>query len=302
MVAASWHRWFAERGYEPWSVLGFVLLLTAVLKSDPRTVVAVGGFELLHRPALVTALVCVEAALGCWVLAGLNHRITRRLLIGCFSAFSIAALLLGRAGTGSCNCLGAVRISPWAMLGFDVAVLCGLCFSPRPSAPSLSAWARPRRATAAIVAGVVLCSALSARLWRGTPVDLDGPVALLEPRDWIGRVFPLQRYIDWQGESPALMEGEWLVVLHRVGCPACGELLARLERADEGGMPSAVALVELPSPREAPDGGAGHAPQSARSIATGRIRDDRNWFVETPASIVLRDGIVRSIPDPMRGP
>jgi len=286
-------------GYEWWAALGLVLLLAAVLKSDPRTTVAAGGLGLLRKPSILLALVWAEVGLGCWALSGLHRRATRRWLIGCFCAFGSAALALALEGAHSCGCLGMISVSPWAMFVMDLAIVAGLLVRPCSRAPSPTVLTQPRKAMATGLAALLLGVLLSARLLHGLPANLDaaglGQPVILEPRDWTGRVFPLGPHVEWQGKPPALMEGEWSIVLHRRGCPNCRAVLDRLSRGVGPVMPGAIAVVEFPSADDGSIGASDDAVLSCPTVANGRIRDDRDWFVQTPAVIELKDGTVRRV-------
>lgn len=275
-------------------------MVAAALKSDPRTTVAAGGLGPLRRPSILQSVVWAEVAFGCWVLTGLHRRATRRALIGCFAAFAAAAAIMAMGDASSCGCLGTVPINPWVMFCTDLAIVGGLLFVPASPDPSPSVRTHPRRAIATGLAALLLGVTLTARLWHGLPANLEaggvGRPVILEPRDWIGRVFPLGPHIEWRGKPPGLMEGEWLIVFHRRGCGNCRALLDRLRNGDRVTV-GTMALVEFPSAGGGSIGGDDDAVSSHPAVTSGRVRQDRDWFVQTPALIELKDGTVRRLPE-----
>ncbi|MFO7907696.1 MAG: hypothetical protein R6U98_33930, partial [Pirellulaceae bacterium] len=89
-----------------------------------------------------------------------------------------------------------------------------------------------------------------------------------------------------------LAEDEWIVVLYHRGCPSCQEAIPKYEElarqsAEDASRPG-VALIEVPAYGEA---------QSERLPSEvpwvlGRLSKQKEWFVETPAVLLLRNGLV----------
>lgn len=115
-----------------------------------------------------------------------------------------------------------------------------------------------------------------------------GEIVVLEPETWTGKRFPLLAHID-RGER--LANGHWIVLLYHHDCPQCLETLPRYEAlaetAADDRVPS-VALVEVP-----PFGPSDNLPLSRAHRA--RLRDTKDWFVQTPTEILLADGTVTAV-------
>ena len=90
-----------------------------------------------------------------------------------------------------------------------------------------------------------------------------------------------------------LAGGDWLVVLYHHDCPRCQELLRDYVDSgrswDAGLLGQRVALVEVP-----PYGDAQLASLVPDAVM-GRLADQREWFVATPAELVLADGRVVNV-------
>ena len=118
-----------------------------------------------------------------------------------------------------------------------------------------------------------------------------GNLVLLEPEKWVGKPFPLAKYVD-VGEE--VTRGRWTVVLYRHDCADCPAAIAEHERrarAQAGNLDAArIALVEVAPPRR----GGRHLVVSGSPCLLGRLSPDREWFVTTPAILTLRDGRVLS--------
>jgi hypothetical protein len=112
---------------------------------------------------------------------------------------------------------------------------------------------------------------------------------LLEPEKWIGKEFPLLKYIEL-GEC--LQQGSWLVVLVHSECSACKR--AREEYCELvhqflgcNACPS-VAIVECPPY---------HTRTSPYTVPykTCYLTAEKTWFVETPVTIFIDNGRVQSV-------
>jgi hypothetical protein len=105
----------------------------------------------------------------------------------------------------------------------------------------------------------------------------------------VGKPLPLLELIDVGDRFRA---GDWVLVLYRSGCPDCQSLISAypswLPATAGRAPPRAVAFVEVPPYGALP------AFESSASAAPilGRLRDDREWFADTPIVLALRQGAV----------
>jgi hypothetical protein len=113
----------------------------------------------------------------------------------------------------------------------------------------------------------------------------------------MGKRFPLLPYIENISQSveggqlplrERLADGEWLVVLYRAGCPRCREILDRYrQNVEEGrqGPKNGVSLAVVAMPPVVSE-------MTADWCEMGKLRDDYQWFLKTPRTIHLRNGVV----------
>ena len=270
--------------------LGAVLLTAAALKGYQLATEPVAGGSVLRSRAFLVALVEFELFFGLWLVWGAYPWLTWRLAIGCFSVFACAALYQAFSGWSSCGCFGKLKANPWFTAGFDVlAVAALMAWRPGEKARRTSR-AEWRRLAGAVGLTVLLGLPGGYFMARYTPAALahDGSLAgsshfvVLEPETWIDKPFPLLKYIDI---SEQLARGDWLVMLYHHDCPSCLREIPRYERLAAS---RPTALVEMP-----PYAPSGLGPVAASSpCVRGRVADVREWFVETPAELMLKDGIV----------
>jgi hypothetical protein len=111
----------------------------------------------------------------------------------------------------------------------------------------------------------------------------DTGLVILEPEKWLGQKLPIAGFIDLD-----LSHGEWTVVFHRHDCPTCHEVLPSY--VELSSMGHKVALIEVPP--------FGNLNPSESGCVHGQLTADREWFVQTPVEIQLRDGIVTAVKTP----
>lgn len=279
--------------------LGVVLLLAAGLKAhQAATRPSVGG-DVLTSTVVVACVIGLEVGLGLMLVTGAYPRTTRRVALACFTLFAGVASYKTFAGDPSCGCFGQIRVAPWQTLIFDLTVIAALAMC----GPGASAGpATPRHRVLAAVTGalaVVATLGVLALSPKPVPVTPDGEfvgsgrVVVLQPRDWVGKPFPLRKYVEINED---LGRGRWTLILYQRDCPKCQSVLNR-HRA--GGSPRTVRLVliEVQPPREP----ASSAPLVPGSVY-GRLAGTKEWFVELPVCIELIDGTVASVQTRDGGP
>ena len=246
---------------------------------------------------LTPVLIAAEFGLAFLVLAGVYWSVVRRILLLVFSGFACYSLLLAIQGAESCGCFGQLKVNPWWTFALDIFVLLGLGLEILRKGQlrdgkefSKTTWAKPCLAFGSVLS-VGMCTGLLLYLnpiksSAGVVFQQVGELVILEPEDWVGLSFPLAEHVDVK-----LNSGEWSVLLHRHDCPKCQETIAKLEAAYGTDQTRQIAIIEVPPY------GQSHRDESLNGFSHGRLIDDREWFVQTPVVIRLKDGIIASVSD-----
>lgn len=278
-------------------IVGGLLVLAAVLKAVELVTVPAAGLVNPLGPYFAPVQVGLELALGLFMWSRYYWRVLRWASLALFISFSGYSLYLALHGAASCGCFGPVHVSPWWMLGLDLAVIAGLLASilrERAAPPSAViederqlplALRRSRFGVAVIAGAAIVCTTLLVRqasqptaLAEGSLTQVGGLV-ILEPEQWVGQPLPIARSIDLD-----LSHGDWIVLLHRHDCPACQELVPQFEhRAAQG---ERIALLEVPPYGESDSPAPRHH---------GRLNEDHEWFVQTPVELRLKAGLVTAV-------
>jgi hypothetical protein len=290
-------------------VLGLLLLTAAVLKGHELLTVPVANKDLWSwRPFLIFQ-VEFELALGIWLLSGVFKRLAWLAALACFSLFSCVTLYKGLSGAASCGCFGRVHINPWiTLIAIDLPAVVALSlFRPPQGLPPLLSFLRKRESIYHVAreflrsmpsrpwfvaTGVLSLSILGLTtpiLALNKPALIAATYEVLEPKTWIGKELPIVKYIDIGDQ---LRTGTWLVLFYHHDCPDCQTAIPQyhqMARDMEGSEDILrIAFVEVP-----PYGAGPAKPQV--SWVVGRLADVKEWFVTTPATILLSEGKVRSV-------
>lgn len=267
-------------------LLAGVLLVAAVLKTiDP----------LVHlSPWYTLPTVLIELSLATWLISGVHPRYSWLAATVLFGVFSCVAAMKLLSGVSDCGCFGAARVSPWIALSIDICALIALCMCfpatqclPRSRTPL---WKLCLVAAYALFALYVIARFSSTTtagdvLAQGITRFADNVV--VDPDSWIGQRCPLIEYVDIGVELGA---NRWLVLLYHYDCPRCEDTVRRL-KAD---AKTPVAMVSVP-----PHGIGKDMMTGTDSVTFGNLRDEVSWFVETPAVLILNNGIVESVYSPV---
>jgi len=277
-------------------LLGAALLKAHLVASEP--VLSTNPFH--SRPFLIVAI-WLEVLLASWMLAGMHRRVTRWVVIGCFSAFAVVALTLALGGAESCGCFGRVHVNPWYTSAFDSVIALSVWLFPGSRSPSLTASNAPGRLISVLVAGPMLAGTLTVVMVRSKSSMLGDEglipdhlsVVLLEPETWIGKKFPLLQYIEFDSTSADLSRGNWLVALYRHDCSHCQEVVPVLGAWAEEKSKIPVAFVEVPPCSASSEPLVRDLLQGSGQLAIGRLSNTHRWSVQTPSLIELKNGVVR---------
>ncbi len=268
-------------------LLGLLLLSASVLKGEQLLTEPVANNSIwTYRPFLVLQVEC-ELALAVWFLSGLFRKAAWLAGLLCFTMFSAVTFYKGVTGAESCGCFGSVHVNTWITLfAIDVPAVIVLAVF-RPKGERLLAWPSLRRFAATGCAAVAVLGVTTPILAFKKPAKIAPTYEVLEPETWVGQKLPILGQIDIAGELEA---GRWVVMLYHYDCPDCGWAIPKYEqiaRALVGaGDLLRVALIAVP-----PYGAGPVSPDTA--CVLGKLADTKEWFITTPAVLVLEDGRVR---------
>lgn len=283
------------------SLLGGILLIAAALKGYNLATGPSVGIGLLGSRWFLVALVEGELILGLWLASGLWPRGAWKAAVSCFVVFAVVAACEALSGQASCGCFGRMHINPWYTASFDTAAVLLLLWirSVIPESP-LVHWSAssPLFGILAIIIGS--WGGYAMLFYRPATVPANGIIPaqdgllVLEPNRWIGKSFPLSRYIDI-GEQ--LKHGHWLMVLYHDDCSTCAQAVSRYQRlarqwADNVNSPG-LAFVEMPPYAQANE----RLVSSSPTYLLGRLSTKQNWFAATPVVVLMRGGIVQAAAD-----
>lgn len=282
-------------------VLGAILLVAAGLKAHELAMEPQVSAGVLEARWLLIAVVEGEILFGIWLVAGTYGRWSWAVATTCFAVFACVSVYKALSGETSCGCFGRFAVNPWYTLVLDVCAVAALArWRPKRVDEQMAVRWSPRFAVIVVVwvavaipAAVVMAGPKEVRL-QGADESLgDDAVVVLEAERWIGKRFPLSAYVRTQVD---LRKGTWTILLYRHDCADCEKAIARLVRAGIGRDSGNVLLVEVP-----PFGDlSGDIRVIAGTLPSGRLIESKEWFVITPVTIKLRDGVVVSV-DSNRG-
>lgn len=260
--------------------IGCLLMVAAIAKlsSDAGSPLVWWHYALSHLELLLAA--------GC--ISGFASPIVRRALLTLFAVFGGYAGYLLLVGADSCGCFGRVEVHPAWMLALDVFLL-GLLYRWTPDLQV--AELQPSRLLTCLTIYAVVALPMTALI----SAERSAEIVVLEPAGWSGRDLPIANHVDIGGQ---LAKGKWVLLLYHNNCGKCQEALPRYvqlaERLKHDASATRVALIETP-----PYGS--QRPLASASYLSGRLSDDREWFVRTPVEITIDDGKVVSYEVPRSG-
>jgi hypothetical protein len=287
-------------GYDIVRVLvGILLVTTASLKGYQLATGETLGRTWLDFRWLLIAVVELEWFLGLCLLAGvLKHR-AWSVAFFCFAVFAVVSFYKWLSGETSCGCFGRLRVRPWRTFGLDLGILFSLLLW-KPARTSRTHLRKEVYALLTVTAGWLVTEipaayAMSNRslatMDRSSDLAVVNGMTLLRPETWVGEQFGLSEYIEIEED---LRQGKWFVLLYHHDCPRCQEVLPEVRRLASKDLPTdtfRICLIEMPPYG---NGAREDLPANGR-CAVGRLKDDREWFAETPVALFLRDGVVTDV-------
>jgi hypothetical protein len=280
-------------------VITAIILTAACLKAWQWATMPSLGEGLLHARWFNVLVVEFELFFGIWLLFGLLPRLTWLATLGCFTVFAAVALYKALQGESSCGCFGAVTVNPWMTMGFDLTiVVLLLVFQERSHFQwILSATDRKKLLTVFVTWFVLAVPALFAMLSLKTMElsqnyeELAGKSVTLEPKNWLGKPFPLDTALDVKELPNDWRRGGWTILLHHRNCAICEELLRELAVKADVLRLDRLAIIEVP------DGAAVELPLPVRERAglVCSLRQSTTWFAPSPVVLMIENGHVTKV-------
>lgn len=268
------------------SLIATLLLTTALLKTlYPADATAVALAYGLNYSA-IAFVVQLELLVAALLLSGWRPQLVVRMAAVLFALFAAFSFSIALAGNDTCGCFGSLPVNPWFTFTLDVVVVGVLLWMPmgRAGLPFVSRRVLLTFAGYLLVAVWSLVFMLTHRPTLASThatIDTSTGLVILEPKEWVGEVFPLTSFIVPEVDFSA--EETWVLVYHH-DCPACQRKLDEYASRSDGAR---VVLVEVP-----PYGPARHDGGAAISA---RLAGDVEWFIQTPTEIRLQGGVVREV-------
>jgi hypothetical protein len=204
----------------------------------------------------------------------------------------------GIGGAGSCGCFGAVKVNPFLTFALDVGIVVllvvfrpvnaffqweilrlefkGIGESRRRFFVVLPFWLILAVSTTVLMIAVQSSSVAE----LGTEfVGIDNhKTIVLEQDKWIGKEFPLVRYLD-KSAAGKIVSGDQNVIISRFDCEECRQFVEKIHDQDR------YIFIMIPSENVA-----------LFSLSSYyMLPNDREWWMETPVVLQLEAGIVRNI-------
>lgn len=292
-------RWCAGTLLLTASIFKIHQLFASWIVAPPSGVVA----QRLSEQGVVAAIANVEFALGALLITGHCGRLVWRLTICSFAVFAAISFSLGLTGADSCGCFSVVRVNPWLTFAGDLAAMAALLrFPPECSPPGGRSAARSVPQLLAVLGTLILSIVLGiaalakARITiaAASEISTQGSTILLEPEKWVGKPFPLSRFIRSGDE---VRRGDWTVLLYRSDCPKCQEALRQFEPKPSKSTPAQrlrrVALIELPP--FSTSGAPNHPDTDSACVLRLRLDENHVWLAATPAVLKLSNSVVAAV-------
>jgi len=312
-------------------LLGLLLLTAAALKGWQLITEPVANKDIWsYRPFLIFT-VEFELALGIWLLSGLFKKAAWLAALLCFSLFSAITLYKGISGADSCGCFGSVKVNPWITLfAVDIpSILALVIFRQKQeletqvnpssipyhcenhacqeckcqdngywvslasrfkelykkytaSLPSLT------RLVTVICTSLVILALSACVLVFNEHAKSTSEYEVLEPEAWVGQELPILKDIDI---GKQFKKDTWLVLFYHYDCPDCITTIKEYQRyaTDLAGNGDAlnIAFIEVPPYGES-------IIRNSSDYAVGKLLDTKEWFVTTPAIVLLESSTVQA--------
>jgi hypothetical protein len=293
-------------------VIAAVLLVAAFLKFRHLLTVPILGNSFFDARWLNIVAVELELALGIWLLSALLPKLAWTVTVVLFSLWALISFYKAAVlHEVSCGCFGAVSIFPVMTMGIDLAIV-AMLFIVRPK-EKIFDWnafykelmglkQSSKKVAVYVIVWLVAAIPVTSMMATTDFVVLSEDVKLsgneksvtLEPSKWLGKEFPLLDDVVWDDEkiiSSELKQGDWSVLLYHVDCQECQKILAELEKQSHDKSFEKLVLIEIPRKERS----LRNSQLTQNYGKSGRLRDNTEWFVQTPLLLKIRNGMVSNV-------
>jgi len=135
---------------------------------------------------------------------------------------------------------------------------------------------------------IITLAATKPLLTSKKPQETSPTYQILEPETWTGKKLPIIKYINIKNK---IKNGNWLLLFYHHDCPDCRKAIPRYEEIARILKDSKdflrIAFIEVPPYF--------HNPITESSpCLLGRLNEDKQWFITTPAVTIISEGKVIS--------
>ena len=276
-----------------------LLLVGAALKGHQLLTEPMANTDIWSNRYFLIFVVEFELALGIWLLSGLFKKIAWIATVACFSIFCCITLYKGVTGAASCGCFGKVHVNPWiTLIAIDLPCLFALLiFRPKDLkfknlTKPLSLLTPSARISHIVAISAILLTCITVTtpiLAFNEPVAVTSTYEVLEPETWIGKKLPILEHIDIKDK---ISKGNWLLLFYHHDCPDCQKAIVQYDQMAKDLQDNEdvlqIALIEVPP--------YSHAQISDAKVCTlGKLDDSKEWFITTPATVLLSGKIIKKI-------
>ncbi len=192
-------------------------------------------------------------------------------------------------GQDQCNCLGVVSFPPVVMLGIDIVMLIGLwMLNKDPRVFRIKKGITLFRCIGQFVLVTALLSVVFPEYDTAVSVGIGGR-RVLTPTDWVGEALPIVDDIELPRSLASF--DHYDLVLVRNQCPKCSDALNIVFR-EFSIAPVMTIIIEIDydSISERSDNSV-----DGPAILWGRLKTQRNWIVDVPCCITVKNGEVEKV-------
>jgi hypothetical protein len=282
-------------------VTGLVLIAAAALKIHQlltEPIISKGFWESWEFFLIQIPL---ELGLGIWLVCGLFRKAAWVVAVLSFGLFIVVTLQKGIIGAESCGCFGRVKVNPWITLSvIDIPFFLGLViFRPKGLKLLPPPWPLAKHFFGVAIPTFIVIGVIIPVLIFNKPPDKTDKYEVVKPKEWIrkeplgkNRVseeWSMLKHIDI---ADSLRSNIAIVVLYNTGCDTCHDAIPLYDKMgrDMASNRDSIrfAFIEIPPYASEQD--------NLVSVDTpclrGRLDSSKNWYIQTPLVVVIRDGLV----------